>query len=748
MKYKLPILAFACMASISASAQVQGDVYRQYNDAEVKGYNSTIKTLAWAGGMNNPQFAMADLNRDGRKDMVVYERGLNVKTFIATSNGQYEYNNAYEASFNGHNINGYFKLIDYNGDDIPDMIHRSYSGVGVFRGYYDDNVLKFKYYKDLYYFTQGSGNVNLYVEPNDIPGMADVDNDGDLDIVSYGIWGSTITMYKNCQVEEGLPKDSIKICLEDDCWGKTIQYYERTQGLGYSCAQVYRTCNKTTKTTHSGNTLCLVDMDNDGDKDYFNGNISYPDIQFLTNGRIPYRPKTDSVIAQDTLWGAGGKDMFMPVFPAAFAEDVNHDGKFDLLFSPNSFATENYKCASYYKNTGTPNAPAFTYQSDTFMIADMIDKGTAAYPVFYDFDKDGLKDLFIGSEGYYQHANGTLKSSISYYKNTSTSSGYSFELQTDDFLGLFSTNIQGTAIAIGDLDNDSLDDLVIGRSDGTFAFYKNYAASKNDAPDWKLEIANLRDNQSAITLDVGDYATPAIYDINNDGKNDLVSGNQTGDLYYYENFTVPSAKVTFKKVSTNFGGVKIYDSFQAYAYSAPYIGPIDNTGKDYLMIGCYWGELFRYDGFQNGAMPSQLTKLDSTYSYIKVPERSTPAFANVDNDADNLYEMVVGNVLGGVNFYKQDFRVFIDDKFVNEMDVIVYPNPAKDVMTISWNKQATQGNVNVELVSVTGQRIVSKTFNAAEEKGSLETGGISSGTYYCIIMNNGNKIVKPITILK
>lgn len=748
MKNKLSVLLFTCLATYSASAQFQGDVYRQYNDAEVKGYNSAIKKLAWGGGMNSPQFAMADLNNDGRKDLAVYERGMYVKTFIATSNGEYVFDNSYASSFEDKNVNGYLKLIDFNQDNIPDMIHRGYSGVGIFHGYYDNNKLKFKYYKDLYFSSPFSGQVNVYVEPNDIPGMADVDNDGDLDIVSYGVLGSTITQYKNCTVEEGLPKDSFKVCVEDDCWGKTIQYYERTLGLAYSCAQTFRTCNKTSKTTHSGNTLCLVDMDNDGDKDYFNGNVSFSDIQFLTNGRVPYTPNLDSVISQDTLWGAGGKSMFMPVFPAAYAEDINHDGKIDLLFSPNAQATENYKCVSYYKNTSTVNNPAFTYQSDSFLVGDMIDLGTGSYPVFYDYDKDGLKDLFVGSDGYYQAGTGSMKSRISYYKNTSTNSAFSFELQTDDFLGLSSMNWQGTALAIGDLDNDTLDDLVIGRNDGTFAFFKNNAATKSDPPVWQLHSANLKDNQTAQTLDVGDFASPAIYDINNDGTNDLISGNQSGDLYYFENKTIPSVSVTFKEITKNFGGVTVYDPNKSSGYSAPYIGPMDNSGKDYLVVGSYQGHLFRYDGFQNGTMPAQLTRIDSNYSFIRGMIRSTPAFANIDNDADNLHELVIGNQLGGVYFYKQDFKVYIDDKFVNTIDVNVYPNPAKNTLNISWNSEKVNEEVEVQLISVTGQSVVSLSFNATDKLGTINTTQLSSGTYYCIINSGGNKIIKPVAIIK
>lgn len=758
MKYA-PFLALIVALGIqNVSAQYQGNVYHPKNDAYVKGYNGKEKRMAWGGGVNQPQFAMGDLNRDGKPDLVIFERGYGVKTFIATGTEVFRYDSKYEAPFHEHfediytYIGGYLKLIDYNRDGTPDMITRGYNGIGAYRGYYKDGMLHFDYYKDLRY-ADGSGTINAYVEPMDIPGAADIDYDGDIDFISYFVLGSQIVLYKNCQVEEGLPKDSIKICVEDGCWSKTLQYYERTQDLGVSCGNAWRTCPKpgrgAEKTTHSGNTLCLIDMDGDGDLDHLNGNVSYPDIQYFKNGRKEYGVAVDSAIEQDTVWGANGKDMYMPYFPAAFALDVDSDGDVDLLFSPNADNTENYKSVSYFKNTGNNLSPNYQYQSDTFLVDQMIDKGIGSYPVLYDYNKDGLKDLFVGSDGYYQPSTGTLRSSISYYKNTTNQNGISFELVTDNFLDIFSLDIQGTAIAIGDIDNDSLDDLIIGKTDGTFMFYKNNATAANVQPDWTLSISQIKDQSTGKVIDVGDYATPFIYDVDKDGKMDLLSGNQIGDLYYFNNFSTQQALVGLKEITTNFGGVKIFDSFQAYSYSAPYIGPMDNTGIDYLVVGSYWGELFRFDGFQSGTIPAQLPVLDSNYSWITVRNRATPFFANLDNDADNLHELIIGNVLGGVHYYQQNFPVSVNGVTSNSgLGVLVYPNPADDQLSIRWNKDHADESVSVRLVSVTGQVMYQNEFEVKTDKVDIDISQLPSGMYYCVVQTASDKSVKPISIIR
>ncbi|MBW7914823.1 MAG: T9SS type A sorting domain-containing protein [Taibaiella sp.] len=580
--------------------------------------------------------------------------------------------------------------------------------------------------------------------------MDDIDGDGDIDIIAYDVWGTTITMYQNCTKEDNLHADSIKICLKDWCWGRTIQNYERKQVLGYSCPWSIPTCKGCGpggKGTHGSNTLLLMDMDNDGDLDWFNGNESFSDIQYFVNGKAEFG--VDSAIAEDTIWSANGVPMNVDMYPGAYALDVNHNGVRDLLFTPMNRQSANYNSIVLYENTGTEANKNFVYKSNTYLIDKMIDIGQGSYPVFYDYDKDGKKDLFIGSEGYYQQSGNYNRSKISYYKNITTSPGnYSFELITDDFMGLWSKNYKGASLAMGDLDNDTLDDLIIGHVDGTFSFYKNTATSNTVTPNWTLVSDTLIDLSTFSIMDVGDYATPAIYDINGDGKNDLISGNQFGGLVYFRNYSTTPGSIGLTKVTDSLGGIKLNSPVDPYSYTAPYVGPTDNTGKDYLVIGTNWGSLYRYDGFQSGANPAKYTMIDSSYSYIRGHKRIAPAFANLDADNTNLHELVLGNVLGGLIFYKQDFKVGITEKVAGNTDVLVYPNPADKILNINWGKDFNEGGVDVQLISVTGQVILSQSYDAMQLSCSLDISGLSAGMYYCIVQSGPNRSVQPVTILK
>ncbi|MBK8515497.1 MAG: hypothetical protein IPL55_04170 [Saprospiraceae bacterium] len=53
-----------------------------------------------------------------------------------------------------------------------------------------------------------------------MPGVVDVDGDGDIDMISFEADGSYASFYKNLSVEENLGIDSMKFIRQDLCWGK------------------------------------------------------------------------------------------------------------------------------------------------------------------------------------------------------------------------------------------------------------------------------------------------------------------------------------------------------------------------------------------------------------------------------------------------------------------------------------------------------------------------------------------------
>lgn len=750
-KYLLS-LTLLCCAGLS-HAQFQGYVYKE--DSSIKVTRAGVeKTLAWCGGLNTPQFASADLNKDGLADLVVYQRDRNssVKTFINTGTAgapAYRYSPRYSKNF--PLCSYYLILKDYNGDGIADLFESGGRGFTAYRGYYNAaNELCFDKYKSLYYNNdRGSspGDINASVNPQDIPAIVDVDNDGDLDFLAYYDDGRFINWYQNMQVELGKPKDTIVIRLADHCWGKTEQKSTRAKNLAVYCdnTKLMRITDappSTGKTTDGGNTPCLIDFDDDGDYDMLDGHVAFNYLVYLKNGKSE-SGTIDSMIYQDIAWQSLGDTAKVAQWPAAFFVDIDCDGKRDLMVAPNANgSSENYRCSQYYRNIGTDKIPSFKLQSDTFMVSDAIDVGSNAYPVFYDYNKDGKPDLFVGSGGYYETATGQLLSRIMYLQNTSTTGNPSFELITDDFLGLGVKRYKGISLSIGDVNNDGKDDLVMGHLDGSLHFIKNTAASAAVQPDWSSAPDTLR-NLDGEPIMTQEFATPLVYDLNTDGKMDLVIGDRSGYLNYFENQTTTAGVSKFRLTTDQVGFAKTDPEKLTTGYSAPFIGKIDNTGEDFLLMGSGSGRIFRYTDFKGLAVVGFFKRLDSAYSYILSINplvslyQSAPSVADIDGDG--FYEMAVGNIYGGVLMFRQEKTVSVEEKTIAEQKMLIFPNPAKQEINVAINQTILDKNTSVFIYNTMGQLLQTEKTEQAKSYININISALPPSVYFCTLVSGGKQ---------
>ena len=756
---------FICLllSAMPLFSKAQLKYYQYDNSVKVTAYGQVQKN-PWCGGFNNPQFASADLNRDGLIDLIVFEPSQDVRTFInvgTAGNADYRYAPSYEVNFPP--VSSYMILADYNCDGIPDLfMQHANDGFSVYKGYYNgQNELCFTYYMDLFY-----GDTNAYNNPGDIPAIVDVDGDGDLDFIAYNIVGGSMNLYKNMRVENGLSCDTLVVEYWDACWGRVLQTYPRTHELAYTCTEPHHRggaepIDTAARITHQGNTPCLFDWDMDGDYDYLDGNVLYNEMTFLKNGKIETGSTVDTMIYQDTTWQTSGTPIELPTWPAAFNIDVDQDGKKDLLISPNLHGTENYNCIWYYKNYSTPGVPDWRFQSDSFFVDQSIDVGTAAYPMLFDYDKDGLPDLFVGSAGYFQ-PDGSFRSRLSYYHNTSTPGNPSFTLQTKDFLNIDTLGFEGSAIAFGDIDNDGKSDMVMGHEDGTLSYFKNMAASEGVTPDWQLVQRVLTDS-SGDTIYVYDAAAPCIYDLDKDGKPDLLIGSIQGTLQYYRNVSTTPGVISLQLENTDIGGVRADPRRSWSAYSAPFIGKIDSTDTDYLMMGSGSGAISRFTGFQGGDTSIAYTLVDAQYSYIDTMynlyahnggqygtydnERSTLTAGHISGDSS--YYMIVGNQKGGLEMYKWQIRETTNtNNFANENGkILVYPNPASEILNINWNG-ILQPQVLVSFINMTGQTYYSASLPAGSGHAVLSTATLPSGMYVCVLQSGINRYYSKFTVVR
>lgn len=753
------ILLSVIVTAFSAAAQ---EFYQHDTTVKVFAYGKE-HSLAWCGGFNNPQFSEADLNRDGKQDLVVFENGLGISTFlnIGLTDGLPAYRYEPKYALNFPPVLGYLLMRDYNCDGIADLFHRGSDGIAVYRGYFDGgNELKFIFYRDLAYSNDAltGGPANAFVNPGDIPGIADVDNDGDIDFVAYYITGGYMYYYRNMRVEEGLPCDSIRIKLKDRCWGKVYQGFYRTHTLGYSCSNAG--LKPAGKVTHSGNAICLFDWDNDGDMDYLDGSVSFNELTFLKNGRIENALAIDSMTDQDTLWQSLGHRVDIPVWPAAFTVDVDQDTRKDLLIAPNGgTGSENYNCVWYYRDNGGPGTPDWQFKSDSFLTDRTIDMGSASYPALFDYNKDGKLDLLVGSDGYRQPG-GQLKSRLSLYLNTTSAAAASFTLETKDLADISSQAFSGAAPAIGDIDDDGHSDLIVGHTDGTLSYYKNMAGSESVQPDWQLTLLVLKD-EAGTDINVGGNAAPFIYDLDKDGKKDLLVGNLYGYVQFFRNVSTAAGAIKLRLITTKVGKAKADPTQNIGCFSAPFIGKLDASGTEYMLLGSNSGNIYQYTGFQSGDTTGPYLLVDGQYAYIDSTHnryshpgttygiysnrRTTVAVGDIDGSGS--YSLIKGNIKGGLEFYKRKVYVASTPDAYKTCEISVYPNPANNVLNVSW-RGLDADNVEVRVVDMTGKICASMASAVLPGNSTVMIGHLAPGVYICMLQSGGCKYYSKFTVVR
>ncbi|MEM6963637.1 MAG: VCBS repeat-containing protein, partial [Bacteroidota bacterium] len=249
----------------------------------------------FAGGLNAPQINAVDLNNDGVLDLHFFDKAGNVHvTFInngSTSGGSYEFAPQYAANF--PDIEGWALLRDYNGDGIMDIFSYSdvigVSGVKVHRGSYQDDMITFERLThsdgphDVLSFLIPNGSFpQIAVDDQDLPAIDDIDGDGDLDILTFDLGGSTVEWYRNTSLENGFGLDSLKFVREEDCWGNFKEGGLSAEiFLGTSMGICPSLQNNQAEVRHAGSTLMTFDDDNDGDKELVLGDLTGLHLVYL-----------------------------------------------------------------------------------------------------------------------------------------------------------------------------------------------------------------------------------------------------------------------------------------------------------------------------------------------------------------------------------------------------------------------------------------------------------------------------------